>query len=406
MATNAAGNSDASVASAAVTPYTIPGAPTSPVATADNAQASVAFTIPTSNGGSAITGYTVTSNPGGFTASGTTSPLVVTGLTNGTSYTFTVVATNAAGNSVASAASTAVTPYTIPGAPTIGTATTGNEQASVAFNAPASNGGSAITTYTATSSPGGITATGASSPLVVTGLTAGTAYTFTVVASNAAGNSGASAASNAVTPTCISSVTFTYRGSSVTYGVITKTYSGIGTKCWLDRNLGATRVATSATDVDSRGHYFQWGRGDDGHQLLDSTISGTKIVFGTTSSNWICMNGSNKNWLTVNNNTLWQGVNGINNPCPTGFRVPTKDELTAEISSWSPSGNTGAYNSTLKFPGTGFRRVNECFLNISLTGNVTLWSSTIDTDPWNWDGSVWYQNEYRNQGFMVRCIKN
>ena len=88
---------------------TIPGAPTSVVATAGNASASVAFTVPASNGGSAITGYTVTSSPGSFTATGATSPVNVTGLTPGTTYTFTVVATNAVGNSVPSAASNSVT---------------------------------------------------------------------------------------------------------------------------------------------------------------------------------------------------------------------------------------------------------------------------------------------------------
>jgi uncharacterized protein (TIGR02145 family) len=110
VAINAAGNSVPSALSAAVTPRTVPGAPTSPVATAGNAQASVAFTAPVSNGGSAITGYRVTSSPGSKTATGTSSPIVVTGLTNGTAYTFTVVAINAVGNSVPSAASTAVTP--------------------------------------------------------------------------------------------------------------------------------------------------------------------------------------------------------------------------------------------------------------------------------------------------------
>jgi uncharacterized protein (TIGR02145 family) len=178
----------------------VPGAPTNIVATAGNAQASVAFTAPASTGGSAITGYTVTSSPGNFTSTGASSPLVVTGLANGTSYTFTVVATNAAGNSVASSPSGVVTPFTVPGAPTSPVATAGNAQASVAFTAPASNGGSAITGYTVTSSPGGFTSTGASSPLVVTGLSNGTSYTFTVVATNAAGNSSASVASSAVIP--------------------------------------------------------------------------------------------------------------------------------------------------------------------------------------------------------------
>ena len=92
---------------------------------------------------------------------------------------------------------------TFPGAPTIGTATGGNAQASVTFTAPASTGGSSITSYTVTSSPGGITASGASSPITVTGLTNGTAYTFTVQATSFA-TGPASAASNSVTPAAYS----------------------------------------------------------------------------------------------------------------------------------------------------------------------------------------------------------
>jgi hypothetical protein len=118
-ATNAVGPSAASAPSAAVTPATVPDVPTSPVATAGNASASVAFTAPTSNGGSAITGYTVTSSPGGFTNSGAGTPIVVSGLTNGTAYTFTVTATNVIGNSAPSAASAAVTPMAPAAVPTL-----------------------------------------------------------------------------------------------------------------------------------------------------------------------------------------------------------------------------------------------------------------------------------------------
>ena len=91
-------------------------------------------------------------------------------------------------------------PKTVPGAPTIGTATGGNAQATVAFTAPSDDGGSAITGYTATSNPGSITGTNTVSPITVTGLTNGTAYTFTVTATNAIGTSAPSAASNSVTP--------------------------------------------------------------------------------------------------------------------------------------------------------------------------------------------------------------
>ncbi|MDC0380668.1 DUF1566 domain-containing protein [Flavobacteriaceae bacterium] len=92
---------------------------------------------------------------------------------------------------------------TIPDAPTIGTASAGIAQATVSFTAPSSNGGTAITSYTATSSPGGITGTlnqAGSGDIIVSGLTNGTAYTFTVTATNAIGTSLASAVSNSITP--------------------------------------------------------------------------------------------------------------------------------------------------------------------------------------------------------------
>jgi hypothetical protein len=87
----------------------VPGAPTIGATTASSGQVSVAFTAPASTGGASITSYTVTSSPGGFTASGSSSPIVVTGLTDGTAYTFTVTATNTAGTGSASGASTSTT---------------------------------------------------------------------------------------------------------------------------------------------------------------------------------------------------------------------------------------------------------------------------------------------------------
>ena len=176
---------------------------------AGNAQATVTFTAPVSNGGATITGYTVTSNPAGGTdsnAGSTSLSHVITGLTNGTAYTFTVTATNSAGTGSASSASSSVTPAAAtvaPGAPTSVSGVAGNAQATVTFTAPVSNGGAAISGYTVTSNPAGGTDSNAGSTSlshVITGLTNGTAYTFTVTATNSVGTSSASSASSAVTP--------------------------------------------------------------------------------------------------------------------------------------------------------------------------------------------------------------
>ncbi len=212
-AVNAIGTSSPSAASDAVTPATTPGAPTIGTATRGNASATVRWTAPASNGGSAITGYSVQSFVAGLpdgapraAVAGATS-LVVTGLTNGTAYTFQVSAVNAIGTGSPSASSNAVTPATTPGAPTIGTATGGNASATVTWTAPGNTGGSPITGYSirvvnaAGAQVGALRPAGAAATsLVVTGLVNGTAVRFTVSAINAVGTGPASALSNAVTP--------------------------------------------------------------------------------------------------------------------------------------------------------------------------------------------------------------
>ncbi len=95
---------------ASATPSTVPGEPTRVTAKAGNGRAVITFTAPADNGGSPITGYEVTISPGGTVVTGGTSSITITGLTNGTSYSFTVKAINDAGSSEASEESNAVTP--------------------------------------------------------------------------------------------------------------------------------------------------------------------------------------------------------------------------------------------------------------------------------------------------------
>lgn len=181
---------------------TVPDAPTIGTATAGNLKATVTFTAPASNGGASITAYRVTSTPSSITADGSASPIVVTGLSNATAYTFKVKALNSVGYGSESSASNSATPAaTVPDPPTeVAAAVASSTSATVTFTAPADNGGSAVLDYTATSSPGGFTSAAGASPRTVTGLTSGVAYTFTVTARNANGSSVASAASNSVTP--------------------------------------------------------------------------------------------------------------------------------------------------------------------------------------------------------------
>ena len=189
-----------------ITPSTdtsVPSAPTIPIATAGDGKALLAFIPPTTNG-SSITGYTVTDSPGGATYTCTGSPIVIDGLTNGVTYTFTVYATNTYGDGPSSVASNAVTPQaglSLVFPPTDVKAVAGDGQATITFTSADIIGApNLVTGYKVISSPGGIVATGRSSPITVTGLTNGIAYTFTVVTTSTEGDSAPSNPSNAVMP--------------------------------------------------------------------------------------------------------------------------------------------------------------------------------------------------------------
>ena len=215
-ALNVNGSSLASLPSPAAKPYGRPAAPSMPRVVAGNVTATVTWTAPSSNG-SPLTSYVVTSTPDNksctYVVPATGIPAnscSVTGLMNGRSYTFSVVAKNLGGTSDPSAASTAVVPAAPPVAPAKPTVSAaGSGQVRVNWSTPSSPF-APILSYQVTATPGGRTCTYTvpfqetpADACVVTGLTNGTSYTFTVVATNSIGTSGSSPASLAVTPVTV-----------------------------------------------------------------------------------------------------------------------------------------------------------------------------------------------------------
>ena len=194
---------------AGATPATTPLAPQNFSATRGNQLVTLTWSVPSSNGGAAITSYNVyrsiTSGgeilltSGGCFGFGATLTCTDAGLTNGDIYYYKVSAVNAVGEGLLSVEVNA-TPATIPSAPQNPTVAAGVAQVLVSFSPPSSDGGDPITLYTVTSVPDGLTGTGSTSPIMVNGLTSGSSYSFTVVATNLVGTGPAATVSGSVAP--------------------------------------------------------------------------------------------------------------------------------------------------------------------------------------------------------------
>lgn len=201
------------------------------------------------------------------------------------------------------------------------------------------------------------------------------------------------------------------------YGTVT-TATG---RIWLDRNLGATRVATSVTDAAGYGDYYQWGRPEDGHQAqyrINNNSSGFTNTKSSTSvptnSLWIVPTDNSNDWLSTPDNTLWAGANPATNPCPVGFRIPTESEWEAERITWSSNKAAGAFASPLKLtvPGmlTGFGSSGATYTAKGSFGQYLTQSANTNGGARYFGietNNAWFdQNYYKWHGMSVRCIKN
>jgi uncharacterized protein (TIGR02145 family) len=178
----------------------------------------------------------------------------------------------------------------------------------------------------------------------------------------------------------------------------------------MDRNLGATQVATSSTDQNAYGDLYQWGRRADGHQCRTSPTTATlSSIDQPAHGNFILAPNAPYDWRSPQNVNLWQGVNGVNNPCPSGYRIPTETEINDERLSWSVNTSVGAFASPLKWTMAGYRADNSGSL-ASVGSNGDYWSSTV-SGAYSRNLNILSSNasmdvNYRALGFTVRCLKD
>lgn len=195
------------------------------------------------------------------------------------------------------------------------------------------------------------------------------------------------------------------------YKTITSPHTG---KIWLDRNLGATRVCQSSKDKECFGDYFQWGRYSDGHEKFQNgKISNTVINTLRANHNQPILNfNQSGNWTFADTTNAWKGMESINNPCPVGFRIPTKNEIIAENLN-SP------FLSFLKIPSSGSKIIDDIKNKIEYLPEVfNFWSSDIcektvygDNLPCLYsyvknNSSEKIHKAYPTDLISVRCIKD
>ena len=202
--------------------------------------------------------------------------------------------------------------------------------------------------------------------------------------------------------------------NGLTYKMITSSKTG---RVWLDRNLGATQVATSFDDSAAYGDLYQWGRAKDGHEdrtrnstsatLTSGIDTGANDLFIMTSAlpfDWVAKTADNNGLARM---AAWAN-DGVNDICPAGFSVPTKAELKEDIIDAGITNATTALSSPLKLPAAGYRnRANGTIHDSGVS--AFLWTRSVDSSQASYlsinNSAVVSGNQDRSYGFSVRCIQ-
>ncbi len=215
-------------------------------------------------------------------------------------------------------------------------------------------------------------------------------------------------------------------------------------KEWLAKNLGAEREATSLDDFKSFGDFYQFGRGNDGHQIVEWIDASSPEFLGPNSETFgdaavvedlnevsnVFYRGSSISdfWYAGDDFSIedfWQGVGGINNPCPYGFRLPTVAEFEVEFATQDFESDTYDINTFyLKVAETGFRNSSGFYSINSI--RISFWTSTVvesvpqiasirkvlkqtikkDENKSSGKYSTSFSNSFPKSGFPVRCIRD
>ncbi|MBU6319908.1 MAG: hypothetical protein KGS00_09655 [Alphaproteobacteria bacterium] len=253
----ACGGGGSSGASDVAVQINIPGAPLGLSATPGNASISLSFNPPASSGSSAVSSYSAFCTAGATTvsATGSSSPLAVSELSNGVTYSCSVSASNSFGAGPRSTAVSATPLGTLgtPGAPTLVSVTPGNTSAALRFDPPAASGGAPIVRYSAACVSGQATASvfGRSSPIVVLGLTNGGTYQCSVSASSSLGAGPSSRALNVVPNPSSSTPARVAEFTTVDFDTVTP-YSRLDLPAYFDGTVFALDNTPPGNNVDDR----------------------------------------------------------------------------------------------------------------------------------------------------------